>query len=329
MAKVTLLPPGKRGEAGRQQVRMQDDLADSTAQTVGQYFRAVRLSRGEEIATVARALRIRSDQVAAIEESRLDDLPGRTYAIGFVRSYAQHLGLAPAEFVDRFKAEIGGPAEQFPLKGLPPDAGEGGLPYSWLLMALIVLGVVGYAGYHLVRSANLPSVQPVAPVPAVMSPDSEKHGSPVKRPVHGQPRPNIASPSSVPAASASGPQPIAVTPPASGTPANSALAALPQGQVYGIQNRNARVVIHARAATHVLVQGLGAKVFINRILHPGDAYRVPDLVGLSLTTPDGGAVLLELDGQFAGVAGRAGQLTEALSLDPQAIVDRAHRANPG
>jgi cytoskeleton protein RodZ len=89
------------------------------------------------------------------------------------------------------------------------------------------------------------------------------------------------------------------------------------------------VVLHARAVTHVLVEGPGGRVFINRILHPGDAYRVPDLVGLSLTTPDGGAVLLELDGQEVSSAGRAGQMTEALSLDPQAIVDRAHGGNPG
>jgi cytoskeleton protein RodZ len=72
----------------------------------------------------------------------------------------------------------------------------------------------------------------------------------------------------------------------------------------------------------VLVQGSGGKVYINRLLHPGDVYRVPNLVGLSLTTPDGASVALELDGQDAGVAGLSGQTTETLSLDPQAIADR-------
>jgi cytoskeleton protein RodZ len=109
----------------------------------------------------------------------------------------------------------------------------------------------------------------------------------------------------------------------------STLAAPPPGQVYGAQNRNARVVLHARAVTHVVVEGPGGRVYINRVLHPGDAYRVPDLVGLSLTTPDGGAVSVELDGQDMGVAGHTGQITEALPLDPQAIVDRTHAGNPG
>jgi cytoskeleton protein RodZ len=88
-------------------------------------------------------------------------------------------------------------------------------------------------------------------------------------------------------------------------------------------------VLHARTATHVLVEGPGGRVYINRILQPGDAYRVPDLVGLSLTTSDGSVVFLELDGQDMGMAGHAGQMTEALPLDPQAIVDRTHGKNPG
>jgi len=72
----------------------------------------------------------------------------------------------------------------------------------------------------------------------------------------------------------------------------------------------------------VLVQSFQGRVYINRLLHPGDVYRVPNLVGLSLTTPDGAAVSLELDGQDMGAAGRAGHITEALSLDPRAIADR-------
>ena len=85
------------------------------------------------------------------------------------------------------------------------------------------------------------------------------------------------------------------------------------------------MIVIARAPTRVLVQGADGTVFINRVLRPGDTYRVPDKVGLTLTTPDGGAVALELDGQEMGAAGSQGQVTEALSLDPQAIVDRSSR----
>jgi cytoskeleton protein RodZ len=82
------------------------------------------------------------------------------------------------------------------------------------------------------------------------------------------------------------------------------------------------VVLRARGLTHVLVEGPGGKVYINRVLHPGDVYRVPNLVGLSLTTPNGAAVSLEVDGRDVGAAGKNGHITEALSLDPAAIADR-------
>jgi hypothetical protein len=48
-----------------------------------------------------------------------------------------------------------------------------------------------------------------------------------------------------------------------------------------------------------------------------------------LTTQNGGAIALELDGQPMGNAGRSDKVTEALSLDPQAIVDRYNSGNSG
>jgi cytoskeleton protein RodZ len=289
-------------------------------------LREARQRLGEDLTAASRTLRIRGDQLEALEEGRLDDLPGRTYAVGFVRSYAQYLGLDPAEYVERFKAEIAGRGEHSPLKGLPPESDGPNLPYGWLLMAAVLIAVVGYAGYQLVRSVNLPSAQAVAPVPPAMAPEPARHAS-AKRPAHVQqavpaPHSNTATGADTSASVAGTSVQTAAPPP------NSTLAALPAGQVFGMQNHNARVVLHVRAVTHVLVEGPGGRVYINRILHPGDAYRVPDLVGLSLTTEDGAAVFLELDGQDMGVAGQSGQMTEALSLDPQAIVDRAHGGNP-
>jgi len=338
--KVTQLPIDQPNTGGRTRGQSGQTPETAVSGNVGGDLRAARLRRGDDLVAVSRALRIRQDHLDAIEEGRQDDLPGRTYAVGFVRSYADYLGLNSAEYVERIKAEIGGRGEQSPLRGLPEDTGESGLPYGWVFMGLVVLCVVGYAGYHLVRSAEFTTAQqPVAPVPAVMTAESARHAPTPRRAAH-TPAQQKAAPGSnasaatananpVAAAAGSGANPVPPSAPAASGSPDAALAALPAGQVYGTQNRNARVILHARTATHVLVEGPGGKVYINRILHPGDAYRVPDLVGLSLTTPDGGAVLLELDGQDMGVAGQSGQLTETLSLDPQAIVDRAHGGSPG
>lgn len=72
---------------------------------VGTLLRASRMRVGEELRDVASALRIRYPYLEAIEEGRYTDLPGSAYAVGFVRGYAEHLGLDSEEIVRRFKAE--------------------------------------------------------------------------------------------------------------------------------------------------------------------------------------------------------------------------------
>ena len=110
-------------------------------------------------------------------------------------------------------------------------------------------------------------------------------------------------------------------------------APLPQGQVYGSSNKNARVVLHLTDAARILVLGPPesdgrSAVFINRTLNPGDSYRVPNFTGVTLTTSNAGAVQVELDGAVIGTAGRAQETAEAISLDPQSIMDRKN-GNPG
>jgi cytoskeleton protein RodZ len=106
-------------------------------------------------------------------------------------------------------------------------------------------------------------------------------------------------------------------------PGQAALAApLPQGQVYGDVGKPVRVVLRAREATRILVQGSNGRIIQNRMLKAGDSYRVPNFVGLTLTTSNAGAVQVELDGTVIGVAGSSQETAEAISLDPQSIMDR-------
>src|ERR1700752_5448554 len=104
---------GEDGSASRRRIHLREisGWADTAIETVGQDLRAARLRRGDEIAQVSGALKIRKDHLEALENDRLEDLPGKTYAIGFVRSYARHLGLDAAAYVERFKRDISGRAE--------------------------------------------------------------------------------------------------------------------------------------------------------------------------------------------------------------------------
>ena len=64
-----------------------------------------RILLGCELEDVAAELRIRLTYLQAIEDGRLDDLPGTTYATGFLRAYADFLGLDGEDLVRQFKAE--------------------------------------------------------------------------------------------------------------------------------------------------------------------------------------------------------------------------------
>ena len=112
---------------------------------VGDLLRASRLRHGQDLADVARTLRIRTVYLQAIEDARYEDLPGTVYAIGFIRSYAEHLGLDGEQLVERFKAEASGTrGVRKPLMNLPAMVPDNGIPRG----ALITLGVLILAGAY-------------------------------------------------------------------------------------------------------------------------------------------------------------------------------------
>ena len=84
-------------------------------ESVGAVLRQKRESFRQDLDTVAGQLHIRLSYLQAIEDGRFKDLPGMTYASGFVRSYADYLGLDGEEMVRRFREEIAGMNRQVQL----------------------------------------------------------------------------------------------------------------------------------------------------------------------------------------------------------------------
>lgn len=337
MSKVTHLTLDEGGGLNRRRIHLREISGDaeSPLETVGQDLRAARLRRGDDLATVSKALKIRKDHLEALEEDRLEALPGRTYAVGFIRTYADYLGLDAVQCVERFKAEIAGrESGPGPVTGLPSTEEDRQLPHGWMIIAVVIGFLVLFGIYQLAVSADRMLTQPVAPVPASIAPKKivphvVKKPTPQQQATAQPATPGTqvsgqAAPITAPAPGATAQNPANGQQPATTTANAQPPAAIPQGQVYGQMNANPRVVLRVTQVTRVLVQGEDGTTFINRVLHPGDTYRVPDHTGLTLTTPNGGAVDLELDGQSMGHAGKPSQMIEAMSLDPQAIVDRAN-----
>jgi cytoskeleton protein RodZ len=305
--------------------------SESPLETVGQDLRAARLRRGDEIASVSRALKIRKDHLEALENDRLEDLPGKTYAIGFVRSYARHLGLDSSLYVERYKQDISGRTDEGSREPAPIHQEEGRrLPQGWRIIAGVVLVLLIYGGWHLLSSGGESSPQ-TPPAPVIVPP------KPAPKPAPVTPPQQAATPSPAADGAAAGPQAganasnTAMPSPAAGpqTPATQ-LAPTAQkqaptasnGEVYGKDNASPRVVLRARADTRITVKGNDGQLYLNRDLKAGDVYQVPNIPGLSMAVANGGAVEVDLDGATLGRAGQQGQVLGKVSLDPQSLGDR-------
>lgn len=331
MTKVTHLSLDEKGGIAQRRIHLREisDEADTPLETVGQDLRAARLRRGDDLASVSRALKIRKDHLEALEEDRFEHLPGRAYAIGFVRSYADYLGIDPVQSVERFKLEIAGRgSDPLPAATLPAMEEERQLPHGWIIIAAVVVLLVGYGVYRLAVSADSLVNQPVAAVPQQLAPKPAKIAAKPAAKVAAQ---TVANPAPPPGTVGMAPVPPAdaaaqpALPMQSQVPGQQPQAApLPAGQVYGAGNKNARVVLRIRQTTHILVQGPDDKVYINRTLNPGDTYNVPLVDGVTLTAQNGNAVELDLDGQSMGMASKTPDAVEAVALDPQGVADHAN-----
>jgi cytoskeleton protein RodZ len=323
--------------------------SESALETVGHDLRAARLRRGDEIAQVSRALKIRKDHLEALENDRLEDLPGKTYAIGFVRSYARHLGLDAAQYVERFKRDISGRADDASREPQPLPHDDRRLPQGWRFIAGGVVILLIWGAWHLLAPNN-DANQAVPPPPVLNTP--KPVAAPAPAPVVAPPQEAVPSPaaSEIPVtnpADQAQQQASAMPPPAAGakTPATqvtpmstasptagpqspvppSPSAATATGQVLGAMNRNARVILRLREDAHVVVRGPDGRVLLNRDLKAGDSYRVPNTPGMTLATDNAGAVEVDLDGTTLGRAGTPQAGLPELSLDPQSLADNIRR----
>ena len=110
-------------------------------------LREARNRGGYSIADAAHVLRIQEHYLEALEEGRFDQIPGTTYAIGFLRSYSGFLGLDPDEIVDAFKRERGLDTSEHRL-AFPSPTDTSPKPKFWLILLVLVLAGLAYGGWQ-------------------------------------------------------------------------------------------------------------------------------------------------------------------------------------
>ena len=136
--------------------------------TVGEILTEARVARGMDYADVAAQLRIRRTYIEAIEEGRLGDLPGSTYAIGFVRTYAEMMDLDVPKVVAKFKQEAAEFEDRTQLVFPEPMPGSRGPTVSVIVIAILMLAGA-YAGWLYVSNKDRETIELVPPLPEALT----------------------------------------------------------------------------------------------------------------------------------------------------------------
>ena len=267
--------------------------------TLGEALKAIRHDRGLSLEDVAERTRVRRAYLEAIEEMRLDALPSRPFTIGYIRAYAGALDLNPDAAVERFKTEE--PVLDEPLRA-PVGVLDEKDPR---VAAFTVAAMVIIAAIVLWNIAQRSMMAAAPPPPLASETQSEQLLAKLKggTMVLGEPLPapvesTTPTPYETPGLAASlglkadpnDPNSGHPPPPTRlGEPPPVDLASLkavfaPAGKVYdsGNPRLGSTVTVQAIKAGALIVRGPDGSVYFARQLAKGEAYRVPNLAGLTL-----------------------------------------------
>lgn len=127
-------------------------------------MRAARLARREDLYDIADVLRIRPAYLDGLESGDIEVMPGRPYALGFLKSYADYLGLDGQALVREAKG-LGGVVGANPTLVYRMPVDEKRRPTKALGAVSIVVAVLIYAGWHGYSSGQLDLDDRIAGLP--------------------------------------------------------------------------------------------------------------------------------------------------------------------
>lgn len=135
----------------------------SSYQDIGGYLRDVRESLSLDVRTVAQQLNIRAKYLVALEEGRIEVMPGKVYARGYLRHYAEYLGLNKDEIAEAFDRM----GEKGKVRYFVPEPTARNYQPGMILVGVALVVVLGIYHYWY-KNHTLPDQQDyemVAPVP--------------------------------------------------------------------------------------------------------------------------------------------------------------------
>ena len=141
------------------------EAPSGTPPGIGEQLRAAREARGLSLEQVAAETRLPQRHLVTMEAGDFASLPGRTYAVGFAKTYAKAVGLDPEYTADEVRASLD--AQDFDPRHRPasfepgdparvPSRGLGWL--SVIAVILVLAGLFAFFRPYFWPAAELPSL---------------------------------------------------------------------------------------------------------------------------------------------------------------------------
>lgn len=133
-------------------------------QTVGEILRSEREKKGLTIKEIEIATSIRTVYITAIEEGNYGIIPGEVYLKGFIRNYANFLGLDSQQIIDLYRQSqnpvvtaadevntINKSTKEDPVKEMNPSRSG-----KWLAVSVLLVCLTGGAWWYQNTSESVP-----------------------------------------------------------------------------------------------------------------------------------------------------------------------------
>jgi hypothetical protein len=147
---------------------------------IGSSLREARLRQGLGFPEIEQATKIRVKHLKALEDEQFELLPGQTYVKGFLRTYAEYLGLDGQLYVDEFNSRyaIG---EEEPAPIARTNVGPRTRRVESRLVLFVLLGIAAVTALVIAAWKSGGSKQPQAPVPGVSATNPPPPNRPHKK----------------------------------------------------------------------------------------------------------------------------------------------------
>jgi cytoskeletal protein RodZ len=326
---MTPLDSGSGAEAYRSPAWAEREPAVSLndAPTLADALRSARERSGRSHQDLAEATRVRRDYLIALEQGAWDRLPSRPFAVGYVRAYAQALGLDEETAADRFKAEC--PDRSAPLAAPVGSELDDVKPRAapWIVAALVVaVAVVGWNIFEHVANAPKTTSNKLADQAETANTGGffgGKTNIPLSAPLpaeagQGLPPPYIPPGLEHELGDAQSDQAQLQRASLTGPAIPAGAAFNPKGPIYGVEANASQVTLQARKAASIVLRSPdGVNVVFAKQLAPGEAWRAPlNASNLVVDVSDPNAFDMYLNGEYHGVL--TAQATALSQLNAQA-----------